>query len=145
MCLLGYEQVSCGKPGCHAVQALPSAMTARLRETGETFYCPYGHGAVFRKAEPQGPPRELVILRQEVEVCRRRNIEAERKASLAERRLQAARTKHAFFEGGRWRGLCPSCFAEQPRGGKKAGAQRWGKMHCAEPVIPAVGILEASK
>jgi len=141
VCQLGWEMLTCATNGCGVTFSLPQSATSRLRQTNETFYCPHGHTNFFpRKPDaPPVPPAEVRILRQEVEVCRRRNIEAERKASLAERRLNAARTGNAFLEGGRWRGLCPSCFEEQPRGSKKRSlASRWGRMHCATPTPPVL-------
>lgn len=141
MCFLGWETITCYKPQCGSTFALPATAIARLKQTKEVFHCPNGHQQAFT-GTPNVPAAEVRILREQVEVCRTRNVEAERRASLAERRLKAAKDGHAFFEGGRWHGLCPQDYAEQPRGAKdKRAAQRWARRHCHKkaPVLDLGG------
>jgi hypothetical protein len=131
MCLLGWETITCAMRGCGSTFALQQTVISRLRQTSENFYCPKGHSNYFPR-KPDTPPAEVRILREQVEVCRTKGAEAEKRANLAERRLEAARNGHVFLDVGRWRGICPQCYKEQPRGGKRAGAKRWARTHCHE-------------
>lgn len=65
---------TCAHQGCHALYAVPDSVDNRLRETKETFYCPFGHSQVYGgSTEVQRLKREIenqrsLINRQETEI-----------------------------------------------------------------------------
>lgn len=75
--------------------ALPPARVVTLRQTGETFWCPYGHGAVF--AEP------------EVERLRERLADAQEKANVSAQQAAAAEGSLSRLNKRVHVGVCPHC------------------------------------
>jgi len=62
---LEFEVTTCPHRGCHCIFALPDSVNDRLRETKETFYCPYGH------AQSYGGDTEVERLKKIIEEKRR--------------------------------------------------------------------------
>jgi septal ring factor EnvC (AmiA/AmiB activator) len=55
---------------CHIVFAMPSHMLARVRKTGETFYCPSGHSLVYNGGKSKAE-KEAERLREMLEQANR--------------------------------------------------------------------------
>lgn len=147
-----WRQIACYKSGCAGVMALPVQLDDRFRNTKESFFCPMGHSQVYT-GEP-GPKAEVRVIKEQLDSCRLEGqlaaAQAKREAAArrtAEKRLNAARDGHVFQERGKWKGLCPKCYAEQPRGSKaRRGAKAWVRHHDDQehsPVVPRT-TLEAS-
>lgn len=141
---IGFEVINCGVEGCNIPFGLERGTVDARRIDGRKFWCPNGHHINF-KPDRADPVKKV---RAELDSCRmegqRAAAQAKREASLrrkAEKRLKAARDGHAFYDIDKWRGLCPDCYAEQPRGSKKRSlARRWARQHCAVPVQPQANV-----
>jgi hypothetical protein len=44
---LEFVLIVCPTKGCHCIFALPDGVNDRLRESKETFHCPFGHGQSY--------------------------------------------------------------------------------------------------
>jgi hypothetical protein len=101
------ETMVCGE--CGVTFAMPACLrTARLTD-GKTFYCPNGHGRVFRDTEEARLRRMLEVERQ-----RRERAEELRKASLKEADHNAiewrkTKTRLRNLRERVKHGVCPCC------------------------------------
>src|SRR3990167_5005921 len=82
--------------------ALPAERIAKLRETGENFWCPYGHIAVYAN-------NEVTRLRTELDAVKQDRLRAVEAAGKARRELDGALVEigklHKRVQGG----VCPYC------------------------------------
>ena len=82
--------------------AMPANRKEKLQQTGETFWCPYGHQAVFGNSE-------VDRLRTELDAVKQARIKAEVATAKARRELDGALTEigklHKRVQGG----VCPYC------------------------------------
>ncbi len=101
------ETMVCGE--CGVTWAMPASLRSARMSDGKTFYCPNGHGRVFRETE---------------EDRLRRALDAERRAHARELELLSAARKEADHNAIEWRksktrlrnlrervkhGVCPCC------------------------------------
>lgn len=139
----GFEIIHCGVEGCNFPFAMESGTVDSRRIDGRWFYCPNGHKIRFTPGD-SAPVKKV---KQELDACRMEGqkaaAQARHEAALrrtAEKRLNAARDGHVFQEWGKWKGLCPKCYKEQPRGSKaRRNAEAWVRRHDDEehkPVVP---------
>jgi len=83
---------------CAVWFAMPQSLQTRCRGTGETIYCPNGHGQVYMKSTE-------AKLREELEAERQRKIAALSEAN--EQRMERERLERKLKRVGR--GVCPEC------------------------------------
>ncbi|HEY0108085.1 MAG TPA: hypothetical protein VGB67_00570 [Fibrella sp.] len=84
-------------------------LNRRCREVGKTFYCPNGHGQVYKTTE-------LAKAKEMLENARRRSAMAENRADWLARDLEAAKRSKAAIKGQLTKtrkrianGVCPCC------------------------------------
>src|SRR3990167_9435937 len=82
--------------------ALPAERIAKLRETGENFWCPYGHAGAYKQSE-------VTRLRTELDAVKQDRLRAVEAAEKARRELDGALVEigklHKRVQGG----VCPYC------------------------------------
>ena len=91
------ECSNCGVPF-----AMPDYMMRRLKTSGESFYCPNGHGMHYRKTEVQRLREKL----DEQTRATTRMIERARVAEVAEKKALAEMKRMAKRASA---GVCPCC------------------------------------
>ena len=92
-----YDCYACGYP-----IALTADHERRLREKGETFWCPAGHSQAFMRTE-------VMRLKEQLEAAAARAVSQEYRAIAAEREAKAAKAKIAKMNKRAAAGVCPCC------------------------------------
>lgn len=82
--------------------ALTEDHERRLREGGDSFYCPAGHGQVFKRTE-------VMRLREQLDAANARATTQEARALEAERAARAAKKKITTMNKRAAAGVCPCC------------------------------------
>lgn len=102
-----FEALTCSECGIRF--GMPSLFTKARRGDCKTFWCPNGHGQVFRESEVDKMRRERDLLAQQiVERDDRINREREWRKS-AERRASAAWGQVTRLKNRAAAGVCPCC------------------------------------
>lgn len=94
------ESQTCWK--CGVLWAMPTRLVEKRRSDGESFYCPNGHGAVFKETTETRLKRDLDRERQAREA-------AEARASTAELNLGQVSKAHRKMRERVMNGVCPCC------------------------------------
>jgi hypothetical protein len=110
MSLIGWTGTGvCIRPGCSAQVVLPDAVYAKVKRTGETFYCYMGHGQCY-------PGEDVEAQRhKEKEAMQRQLRNVQRDADAAENaRVAAVKAKRKAERTCTW----PTCeyVARSPKG-----------------------------
>ena len=87
---------------CDIVFAMPDRFDQEMRRTGETFYCPRGHGQVYR--EP-----ENARLRKRVAALEAQKVALDDQRRAAERSLTAQKGENTKLRNRVHNGVCPCC------------------------------------
>ncbi len=87
---------------CGVIYGISSRLDTKRREDGGSFYCPNGHGAVFKETETQRLTRELQIAQQQIARAEDERNAAQRSEATTKRELvRVNKRAHA--------GVCPCC------------------------------------
>lgn len=87
---------------CKVAFAMTKEHNDRCRRTKESFYCPNGHGQVYAKSTESK-------LREQLHREEQRRIDAEEKATEAERRTEVELALHRHTKDRVSNGVCPCC------------------------------------
>jgi len=98
------DTIECYK--CAMVFGMPMDFLRRLRETGDSFYCPNGHSQAFIKSEVDKLRAEL----ERVKASSQREIEWQKGQRLvAEKQLIAKKGQITKLKNRVSKGVCPCC------------------------------------
>lgn len=106
--LLNFETWLAGEEcyKCAVKFAIPASLQRRLRETGDEFFCPNGHGQVYKAPEIQKLRDELRRVREQSQ----RDIEWQRgQRRVAEKQLIAKKGQITKLKNRISKGVCPCC------------------------------------
>lgn len=81
--------ISCANKGCHTLFAIPDAVNDRLRETGESFCCPFGHAQSYRDSKAG----QIERLQKQVKAERETRAAVEEEADRLRRKVKALQKK----------------------------------------------------
>lgn len=95
---------SCGIPF-----AMPVNFTRMRRDDKRTFYCPNGHGAVFRETETERLRNQLVREQHALEQTQSALEDARRQVEQQKRFTRAARGQVTKIKNRVKNGVCPCC------------------------------------
>lgn len=90
---------------CGVVWMMPASLVRQCRDNGASFYCPNGHGAVFRESEVER-------LKKQLEAEKKRTAWAEENGKNLREQLLAEEQKTARVKrklGRVGKGVCPCC------------------------------------
>lgn len=93
------ESLSCSR--CGVLFAFPESMVTNRRADGETFWCPNGHGQVFRETEVMRLRKRLERAESSITAWRDQAEAAERSLRTTRGHLTRARNKQQA-------GVCPA-------------------------------------
>lgn len=101
-----YVVVNCGREGCHMSFAVPDTVYRKWQETGQTWYCPNGHGRVFKnnpiRAELAAMKRAAEYLEADLKREQERRQHHQRSAAIVKGKLRKLKERVAA-------GICPCC------------------------------------
>lgn len=101
------EAVTCYK--CGVLFAIPDNLMRRLRDTGDSFYCPSGHGQCFTKTTAQRLEAEKKARLDERDRWQTRLNAARDQADATERSNRALRGVNTRMKRRIAAGVCPCC------------------------------------
>jgi hypothetical protein len=87
---------------CDVVFAVPTSLQTTLKQTGERFFCPRGHGLSYAD-------NEVTQLRKQVDGLRTKLVHAEDQRQATVRELQQARADADRQRKRVAAGVCPCC------------------------------------
>lgn len=95
-----FESVECGECGTHF--AMTALMLRNRREDGATFYCPLGHGRLYRETEVQKLKRQLDQKEKDLEWARAQRARSDKQ--VISMKGQVTKIKNRVGNG-----VCPCC------------------------------------
>lgn len=101
------ELVDCAN--CHVIFGLSEEHIARLRKSGERFYCPAGHNLNFGKSEADKLREELERARTQADRLEARVTHLRDQAAAAERSRIAYQGQATRLRNRIGKGVCPCC------------------------------------
>lgn len=94
---------------CGTVFAVAGNLLRRFKDTGDTFYCPLGHGQVFTKTTQQKLDEALAQARRARQEAEARIGAIRDQAEAAERSNRALRGQNTKLRKRVSAGVCPCC------------------------------------
>lgn len=103
-----YTLVTCYK--CSIAFAVPDEFDTARRRDHTSFYCPAGHGQVYKsKSDVEQLREEVAIKQRSAEFWQRRSEEKAREVVSANHRLRATRGVVTKIKRRVGKGVCPCC------------------------------------
>ena len=92
--------MECGE--CGIPFSVPETFQRERKKSGASWYCPNGHGRVYKETE-------LDRARKMLEDANRRNTELAQRVADSEKRAKAIETKERRLRNRVMNGICPCC------------------------------------
>lgn len=111
-----FEMIDCAN--CHVVFGLGEEHVARLRKSGERFYCPAGHFLTFGESETDKLRKELERAKAQADRMQATITHVRDQAAAADRSRIAYQAQATRLRNRIGKGVCPCCnrtFADVAR------------------------------
>lgn len=102
-----FEVIDCAS--CHVVFGLGEEHVARLRKSGDRFYCPAGHFLTFGESETDKLRKELERAKAQGDQLEARVTHLRDQAAAAERSRAAHQAQATRLRNRIGKGVCPCC------------------------------------